>query len=168
MYYFILLIPFKTFLMDESEKADKIHWINWDKVCYDREFRGLGIRRIRKFNMVRVSFKCEKCIQVIRYYNNFTNLLVGTDIHEYGYNFIFVCINLWVVEVHIYFIMTSIKLFMLVANFICRSQVGISLSFLFFFFVMSFLILFFYKMSFLILIVSIYYQFSFIKQNKIK
>jgi hypothetical protein len=51
MYYFILLIPFKTFLMDESEKARKIHWINWDKVCSDRESRGLGIRRIRKFNM---------------------------------------------------------------------------------------------------------------------
>lgn len=80
--------------MVESEKANKIHWINWDKVCYDREFRGLGIRRISKFNMVRVSFICEKCIQVIRYYNNFTNLLVGTDIHEYEYNFIYVCINL--------------------------------------------------------------------------
>jgi hypothetical protein len=34
-----------------SEDVRKISWINWDIICSKKENGGLGVRRLREFNM---------------------------------------------------------------------------------------------------------------------
>jgi hypothetical protein len=33
------------------EDSGKISWINWNTICLKKEDRGLGVRRIREFNL---------------------------------------------------------------------------------------------------------------------
>ena len=37
--------------MGGCEDSRKISWVNWDIVCLDKEIGGLGVRRIREFNI---------------------------------------------------------------------------------------------------------------------
>jgi hypothetical protein len=42
---------FKSFLWGGSEQTRKINWVKWDKVCQNKENGGLGVRRVREFNL---------------------------------------------------------------------------------------------------------------------
>jgi hypothetical protein len=44
--------------MGGSEEARKIHWINWENVYSSKEYGGLGVRRIREFNLALLGKWC--------------------------------------------------------------------------------------------------------------
>jgi hypothetical protein len=41
-----------------SEKARKIHWVNWEQVCFSKEYEGLRVSRIREFNLALLEKWC--------------------------------------------------------------------------------------------------------------
>jgi len=42
---------FKRFFWGGSEDSKKIAWIKWDDICVSKEVGGLGVRRLREFNL---------------------------------------------------------------------------------------------------------------------
>jgi hypothetical protein len=53
-----LNIFLNLFYGGRSEEARKIHWINRDKVCSSKEYRGLGVMRINEFNLALLGNWC--------------------------------------------------------------------------------------------------------------
>ena len=41
-----------------SEDNRKISWIDWESICLDKEVGGLGVRRIREFNLALLGKWC--------------------------------------------------------------------------------------------------------------
>ncbi|GAU22483.1 hypothetical protein TSUD_296020 [Trifolium subterraneum] len=49
---------FKSFLWGGDGEARKIHWIHWDKVCLERSQGGLGVRKVKEFNVALLGKWC--------------------------------------------------------------------------------------------------------------
>ena len=41
-----------------SDDHKKIHWVDWNTVCRSKEVGGLGVRRIREFNLALLGRWC--------------------------------------------------------------------------------------------------------------
>ncbi|GAU41975.1 hypothetical protein TSUD_306810 [Trifolium subterraneum] len=54
---------FKAFLWGGSEESRKINWIKWDKICLDKEHEGLGVRRVKEFNISLLGKWCWRLLQ---------------------------------------------------------------------------------------------------------
>ncbi|KAK2414519.1 hypothetical protein QL285_037103 [Trifolium repens] len=54
---------FKAFLWGGSEESRKIHWIKWDKICLDKEYGGLGVRKVKEFNISLLGKWCWRLLQ---------------------------------------------------------------------------------------------------------
>jgi len=44
------------------EDTRKISWIDWESICLDKEVGGLGVRRMREFNLVLLGKWCWRLI----------------------------------------------------------------------------------------------------------
>jgi len=49
---------FKNFFWGESEDHKKIPWIGWNTVCLRKENGGLGVTRLREFNLYLLGKLC--------------------------------------------------------------------------------------------------------------
>ncbi|GAU49774.1 hypothetical protein TSUD_141640 [Trifolium subterraneum] len=49
---------FKSFLWGGDGEAGKIYWIHWDKVCLERSQGGLGVRKVKEFNVALLGKWC--------------------------------------------------------------------------------------------------------------
>jgi len=41
-----------------SEDKKKIAWVGWNSLCMRKEYRGLGVRRLREFNVALLGKWC--------------------------------------------------------------------------------------------------------------
>ena len=51
---------FNCFFWGGSDDHRKISWVDWNSVCRGKEVGGLGVRRIREFN---IADKCQKGVK---------------------------------------------------------------------------------------------------------
>jgi hypothetical protein len=60
---FLLLILFWIiFFLGRSEHTRKISWISWNNICARKEYRGLGVNRLREFNTALLGKWCWKML----------------------------------------------------------------------------------------------------------
>ncbi|GAU50741.1 hypothetical protein TSUD_99110 [Trifolium subterraneum] len=53
----------KIIPLHRREESRKINWIEWDKICLDKEYGGLGLRRVKEFNISLLGKWCWRLLQ---------------------------------------------------------------------------------------------------------
>ncbi|GAU41808.1 hypothetical protein TSUD_299740 [Trifolium subterraneum] len=52
-----------SFLWGGSEESRKINWLKWDRICLRKEEGGLGVRRVKEFNLALLGKWCWRLLQ---------------------------------------------------------------------------------------------------------